>query len=647
MDGFRERESHMMNGYKPLKESDEIRLLRLHPRTPDWVLKCTIEHAKLSETPKYEALSYMWGEEANRGSKNLHTVQIEGTSLRVKENLRAALRQLAPRENTSRLMWIDAVCINQEDDREKGHQVELMGRIYSQASKVIVWLGEADSTSSLAVSVISISSVSDYSSAAEKLKKLSAVLKLCRREYWTRLWIIQEVLLAADIILCCGSESFSWDSLSRLISSLRGHQLLHQTPTTAFAPQRRDVESIIQKIQDSAPARLALERQDRQNRMLEKEESRLLLEICSEFGEAKCKDRRDKIFGFHSLAADCCREAVPVNYSRPWPEISAMLLCHMLQHRNVKLKRPNMTTFQKLHQKLPIELGRLAHSSVEFSSPNVIITGYLRGRLVHASETLGSLQEPTRSRPTLPSISDSINRQMKYIDSIRGDYHHQHMTTQIALVASARIGTASVAWGPENPFLSRYPGEATPTGKATPFFKWRRHLSRTDESIANYRRILHDATQLGGDAPDSRLALEENGLVMFVPGGTEVGDIVCQFLYSNILVILRRDAEVPGKYRIVGRAVDFLATAPDAMSGICGHHAAGSVWRLHKVMRLRFTVDIHTLHLISKASRRPEELSRIPRRRGAQLFDDQDDEYAHRFKNEEAMDDYEEWKTHT
>jgi hypothetical protein len=83
----------------------------------------------------YDALSYTWGDV----EKNA-TIKINGMKARVTENLFMALHHLRPMEGY-RILWIDAVCIDQGHDKEKSHQVQQMGDIYRRAEIVIVWLG--------------------------------------------------------------------------------------------------------------------------------------------------------------------------------------------------------------------------------------------------------------------------------------------------------------------------------------------------------------------------------------------------------------------------------------------------------------------------------------------------------------------------
>jgi len=126
--------------YQPLQHSDSIRILILHP-SPDESdpIECTICHENLSdEELYYEAVSYTWG-----NSNLTHVIHCNDAKQRlsVGENCHAALRRLRLPEER-RALWIDAVCINQEDLSERGHQVRMMKDVYDFASGVMVMLND-------------------------------------------------------------------------------------------------------------------------------------------------------------------------------------------------------------------------------------------------------------------------------------------------------------------------------------------------------------------------------------------------------------------------------------------------------------------------------------------------------------------------
>ena len=118
---------------------NQIRLLGLYPgRTHDPLMgRITVINFPNLTLSEWEALSYTWGNSADLPQ----SIIINGRKKQITANLASALQHLRrPREPM--LLWIDSICINQDNNEEKGHQIRLMRFIYEKATCVIVWLGE-------------------------------------------------------------------------------------------------------------------------------------------------------------------------------------------------------------------------------------------------------------------------------------------------------------------------------------------------------------------------------------------------------------------------------------------------------------------------------------------------------------------------
>ena len=121
-------------------ESNQIRLFRLQPYGIAKPLSGSLETICLQDdngslSTRFEALSYFWGNEAA-----YRTLLLDNTSFSIKPNLEDALRELS-KGKVERLLWIDAICINQADLSERNEQVRMMSKIYGQAERVIIWMG--------------------------------------------------------------------------------------------------------------------------------------------------------------------------------------------------------------------------------------------------------------------------------------------------------------------------------------------------------------------------------------------------------------------------------------------------------------------------------------------------------------------------
>ena len=134
---------------QPLETANAFRLLKIHPRSGEEELTASLEIADLEDrTQEYEALSYHWGSPVFR-----QTIKIGDDYLNITETLHDALKRL-PYQNQDRMIWADAICINQNAIDEKNLEVKSMGRIFTQCSRAIIYLGPEADGSELVVDLI-------------------------------------------------------------------------------------------------------------------------------------------------------------------------------------------------------------------------------------------------------------------------------------------------------------------------------------------------------------------------------------------------------------------------------------------------------------------------------------------------------------
>ena len=203
--------------YQPLEHSDSIRTLVLHPsRNESDPIKCTLRHIRLShEALPYDALSYTWGD-----PDQIHVIYLDDREgeLSVRKNCYNALSHLRRREE-DRLLWIDAICINQDDMEERAHQVSLMNEIYNGASKVVVSLEEQQSVGRVLFDELAAVD-DDYLRngicyrGPPSVAVVEELEKLYHNPWCERVWILQEVSNKPSVIFMCGARSFSYRSLS-------------------------------------------------------------------------------------------------------------------------------------------------------------------------------------------------------------------------------------------------------------------------------------------------------------------------------------------------------------------------------------------------------------------------------------------------
>lgn len=179
----------------------------------------------------YAALSYVWGDLSETSP-----IILNGQEIRVQQNLEGALRNLSSRADFHGRykLWVDAICINQQDWQEKSRQIRRMKNIYGDAHEVIAWLGEGENESDKAINLVQALSEASFNDCGEELEiRLRedpdylgfgcwmALHDLMGRQYWYRLWIIQEVILgSSSVVLRCGNRSIDWTSFCRGIGFL-------------------------------------------------------------------------------------------------------------------------------------------------------------------------------------------------------------------------------------------------------------------------------------------------------------------------------------------------------------------------------------------------------------------------------------------
>lgn len=198
--------------YHSLMGTDEIRLLHLDPYdTISQPLHGCLRPTRLSQRPDYIALSYTWADQ--NGDRTLcHNIFIGNawTPFAITSNCAAALRRLRLRGGT-RIIWIDAICIDQTNTGERSHQVSMMRDIYSRAESVAIYLGGDRGQDVDTPAGRLMQRLSDERFRAGKAVSdnwgggfdYHGINDLFGQPYWSRIWVIQEVLLArkAEIIL--------------------------------------------------------------------------------------------------------------------------------------------------------------------------------------------------------------------------------------------------------------------------------------------------------------------------------------------------------------------------------------------------------------------------------------------------------------
>ena len=320
--------------YKPLNvERREIRLLHIKPSLK---LKeqpqCLLETVSLDDNPQFEALSYAWGD------PNLtRPIRLENREWYATNNLEAGLRYLrSPSEDM--VIWVDALCIDESSIDERNSQVLLMKTIYSNATRVKVWLGEPTLGSDDALAILEHMGRNirfrDIRLHGKGLNEQHAryLDELMNRPWWNRVWVQQEHILAKDVTLHCGLRSIDFSVLLKAVNFADYIEGREQWLTKS-----------VQTINDSQLLHWHYVHSGRYNLTF----AEILAQGCFK----NCTDVRDSIYGFLGFAEEDVVDAIKPDYSIPLEDV---LRRTAVQHISCtrSLSFLNFTTLESKNERL-------------------------------------------------------------------------------------------------------------------------------------------------------------------------------------------------------------------------------------------------------------------------------------------------------
>lgn len=299
--------------YQPLdRDTKSVRLLHIW-RAFDNEIHAKISHASLNDQIEYEALSYCWGPPDI--PKRLY---IGNEALLIRSTLHAFLEVLCQHKQ-SLPIWVDSVCINQCDVQERNWQVSMMGDIYRQAARVKSWIGPSDVYSDHVFTYMKYHQneafLSSENSARATIKALESLETVLDRPYWKRLWVVQEMALAKELLILCGSRIVSW---AHFVGAYDQHLSSHHTlgalgelrngffhaKYPPKSPNLRDTPDVF----DGPRKELIIPKWS-------------LLAQVSRFSSLLCEDDRDRVFALLSFPYD--GDQIDVDYTKSLADVLA------------------------------------------------------------------------------------------------------------------------------------------------------------------------------------------------------------------------------------------------------------------------------------------------------------------------------------
>ena len=205
--------------YQPIEPGEGFRVLILQPaKELADELVCNLIHAGLNDHPEYEALSYVWGERSDPG-----TVTLDGQKVEITRNLESALCYLRKKDKP-RYLWVDALCIHQQNLDERSKHVQYMSEIYRHCKTDLLWIGSESSIIDSALEAMgklgdlqAINEEARQNHYAENnvLREMKSAVETLfyEADVWRRVWIVQEVAFAPDVLLVAGHSTFPWEQV--------------------------------------------------------------------------------------------------------------------------------------------------------------------------------------------------------------------------------------------------------------------------------------------------------------------------------------------------------------------------------------------------------------------------------------------------
>ncbi|KAN0105923.1 HET domain containing protein [Hyaloscypha variabilis] len=332
--------------YEPLpSDGSQIRLVAIMRSETNEVVECTVAHYPFNEETnrglEYEALSYVWGD-----TTVTVPIKLNGQTFQATRNLEAALRSLRHHHN-GRLIWIDAICINQRSIEERNQEVPRMDQIYRNAVRVVVWLGcetepgepppvgldprrdnHIDNDTFALLDLLANADEDDPNDAAMILHRtgneIYAITLLARffsRPWFRRIWIFQEVGLAKVATIMYGHSSMDWDRFTQAVEALnrtlrsRNRHVWRLTNAVAADKVRRCRMQTLQTQQDNPPAHFQLE------------------DLLWQTRHCRMTDPRDRLYGLLGLVKGRMsgESLLEIDYAKPVADVFLGLSVFMIQ----------------------------------------------------------------------------------------------------------------------------------------------------------------------------------------------------------------------------------------------------------------------------------------------------------------------------
>jgi hypothetical protein len=548
--------------YKRLQDR-HIRLLLIHRKFSFRVTYHLIDVA-LEDVPRYEAISYTWGD-----STPTEEVTIDNKAFCIPRSVADVLRRrskiIGLWPGSVRAVWIDYLCINQEDVAEKNRQVPMMREIYQQAIRTMVCLGDGPDASKANWLLIKLETMAKLHSVEELSKRYMleknspswlALGRMMSHPWFNRIWIVQEVATANRVFVTYGGGLIEWGLVYWAFCLFANPEMALLLPATDVAMRREMALSlehvhVINHIREATQNKTSLSLLD-------------ALSMCTRFG---AKDPRDKIFALLGLVTH--NLAIPdwVDYNKSTEEVYRSTTRYLLSQTSDSLCVLNYAGIGH-----PWELASLPSWVPDWSSPLRASPFETAPRYLHRYNASGGRSHDPNIllnaglniiRLTgvhvdkIGIIAQARNMWLKVLtdeerDNSSGEMaswfkelqnlteqhcpnpYHTGQTRGEALWRSIH-GDRTVEGRPAPAILGDYYQAVQTLLLNNPPVQSDNYGATTDLTIKASRFISWSASTVRG----RRFAVSKYGYMGWVPPLTEVGDLICIFAGVNTPFVVR------------------------------------------------------------------------------------------------------------
>ncbi|KAM0326293.1 hypothetical protein ACHAQA_006891 [Verticillium albo-atrum] len=530
----------------------ETRVLTLAPGSFLEDLKGDVQTISIddSQHAPYEAVSYVWGSSSSRPD----FIKLGPSSRRLwlPPNLAQMLRFLR-RKDVARTLWIDFVCIRQDDPKEKAAQVALMADIYKAAERVVVWLGQGSNDSIIAISLLEdLAWMVEFDFENNRMRptpagaleptwadpteylpyeqdELWAIYQLVHRAWFGRVWVRQEIGVAdpQTAIAVCGDKTISWELLR-----------------TALACIANKPRHYLDLNEESSPELRFARRYEMVLQLCQTEKDYSLPDLLDQGRKFTCSDPRDRVYAVMNMACDVdnAMGLVP-NYDLTMQQVyQDTVLRYIEQSRNANILasceimpvRRTMPSWvpdwsrKRLANTMPMHLASSLSEAHVVPTDNALLraSGVQCGTIKDVTELFGDFV------PVLEVIS--IIRRCAPVDVLTAAY----MGREGCLLEAY---CATLAWGLFDclylPPMEAYPDHDVSMESLKLVLEQQDDTKRTSSSY-DYSTLVY-VTQLIATCKGRTFFTTEEGYIGLGPKHTKAGDKVFVILGCDVPLVLR------------------------------------------------------------------------------------------------------------